>query len=553
MLMGCLPPEGENPSLDRLVRDSVEDEWYETAARIVDEGRPLDELLTTSRTWQTGLTEFLYLRRELLGELQAEPWSPDRQAEIERRIAGVDVYAPGRWVERTGIYEGSGIWWTSMAPHALKVPVRGVAHHLLARHLGSDFHAVNVDAKAVLEAVGRNEENLRTLSSITAAPMRFTKGCKGCHAPMDGVAGFLGELQGPMYGSFPTGEPAEGEFFVSGAEDFRGRGAGAAELSRFVVRQQEFETVAVRRAFEEVTLRPLTSRDQDLFEELVEEFRDNGHLWQPVLQRLFESDAYRHPGASATASDQPRPITPMSTVIPEVVKSSCINCHDQYHDVLDLRELPEPGDIPAWKRIWTRVTDYSMPPPAFDGQITGRFPLDPSVRKDFAAAIEQLLGPALDHSPPPRRLDARAWLSVVRDVAEPALPHETIEALTRSLTERVVLRKQPGRGYRPALQLAMERISEEVCREVAAAESDYYKLSSEPDWSGDVRTRSLVTLLTRVYGRTPSDHEVEEAEALLGRFLEVTGDSSESWVALCSTCLSSPRLLFALYAQGEAS
>jgi hypothetical protein len=40
---------------------------------------------------------------------------------------------------------------------------------------------------------------------------------------------------------------------------------------------------------------------------------------------------------------------------------------------------------------------------------------------------------------------------------------------------------------------------------------------------------------------------------LLGRFLDVTGDSTESWVALCSTCLSSPRLLFGLYAQEETS
>ncbi len=377
LLMGCLPPEGDAPRLDVLVRDSVADEWYETAARIVDEDRSLDELLTTSRTWQTGLAEFLYLRREFLGELHATPWSPGKQIEIERRVADVDIYAEGRWVERTGLYEGTGIWWTSLAPHALKIPVRGVSHHLLARHLGSDFHAVNVDAKAVLEAVGRDEQNLRTLSSITAAPMRFTKGCQGCHAPMDGVAGFLGELQGPMYGSFPTGLPAEGEFFVSGAEDFRGKGAGVAELSRFVVRQPEFETVSVRRAFEGVMLRPLGSRDQALFEELGAEFRRNGHRWRPILQRLFESDAYRHPGDPVPAGSEVASTTAMSDVIPEVVSRSCTSCHDQYHDVLDLRELPSRKDVATWTRIWSRVTDYSMPPPAFDGKITGRFPPGP--------------------------------------------------------------------------------------------------------------------------------------------------------------------------------
>ena len=60
-------------------------------------------------------------------------------------------------------------------------------------------------------------------------------------------------------------------------------------------------------------------------------------------------------------------------------------------------------------------------------------------------------------------------------------------------------------------------------------------------------------LLTRVYGRPPADHEVQETEELLGRFLELTGDPTESWVGLCSTCLSSPRLMFELYARGEIS
>src|SRR5450432_2330839 len=33
MLMGCLPPVGDNRPLDQLVRTSISDEWFETAAR----------------------------------------------------------------------------------------------------------------------------------------------------------------------------------------------------------------------------------------------------------------------------------------------------------------------------------------------------------------------------------------------------------------------------------------------------------------------------------------------------------------------------------------
>jgi hypothetical protein len=358
------------------------DEWFETAARIVAQDRPLDELVTTTRTWQTGLVRFLYARREVLAGLRREGLTPENAATLEKRLKAIDVYAPGRLVNRRGIYEGTGLWWTTMAPHALKMPVRGGAHHLLGRHLCSEFHAINVDAAAVLQAVGTQTENLRTLSSIAASPMRTQKGCMGCHAPMDGAAGFLGEMQGAMYGSHPTGLPGEGDFFIGGAKDFRGKGEGMSALANFVVTAPEFETCSVRRAFEEVLQRPLKSRDQDLFESLVRRFDENGHRWKPILAAIFKSATYRAGAAT------PEPVvahTKAPEQVPEsivnVLYDSCVRCHNERHEVLDLRVPPPVTAVATWKAILREVSDYSMPPPKLEGAVINRFPLDPSVRR----------------------------------------------------------------------------------------------------------------------------------------------------------------------------
>jgi hypothetical protein len=529
MLMGCLPPAGEHPALDELVATSVMEEWFETAARIVDEGRPLDELVTTTRTWQTGLVEFLYLRREILGELRGRPWSEELSREVEARLRAIDVYAPGRWVERGGVYKGTGIWWTSMAPHALKIPLRGTAHHLLTRHLCSSFSAVNVDADAILASVGDEHENLRTLSSLLEAPMRFRTGCKGCHAPMDGAAAFLAEIQAPMYGSHPTGLTAAGELFVTGAEDFRGRGNGIAALSRLVVSQPEFETCSVRRAFEEVLHRPVKSYDEALFQELVAEFRSNGHRWAPILRALLESDAYRsldgpHETHEATTTEE------APELVRSVVARTCTACHDAHHP-LDLTAPPPPTDVALWTRILTRVSDQSMPPPSTAGSVQERFPLDPSLRSAFTAAVKTMLGPALDGREAPRRAQHRAWRSVVHELAATSLGAERVDAILASIVPQDgVFAKLPPRGLPASYQVAVERASEAVCREL------------EPEPVGD--------LLATLYGATPTPSELAAAEELLAGFESVTNDENEAWAALCSTHLSGPKFFFELYAAG---
>ena len=516
MLMGCLPPVAEHPSLDDLVRTSVMDEWEETTARIVAEDQPLDDVLTTSRSWQTGLTEFLYLRRELVGLLNTEAWSDEIDGRIAERVSKIAVYARGRWVERSGIYEGAGLWWSGMTMHALKAPVRGAAHHFLFRHLCSQFNAVNVDADAILKAVGSEHENLRTLSSILEAPMRTQTGCKGCHAPMDGAVGFMTELQAPMYGSHPSGLPGEGEFYVTGARDFRGKGNGMAMLAKLAVSQPEFETCSVRRAFEEVLVRPLKSYDVDLFEELVAQFRANGHRWVPILKALLRSNAYKNPARHGeTTVSAPASTDAVPDAVPDavtgVMRQSCMACHNDTHP-LDFTEIPPPTNVALWERVLVRVSDYSMPPPSHGDSIEERFPLDPSLRTAFIASLQEMLAASLDRAEEPRRLDHNVWRKVVQGMAAPSIGVDRVAALLEpALATGAYFAALAPRGRPPTYQLAVERASEAVCRKLPK-----------------VRPPSVPELLERVYGDVPTESEVTVSDELLERFRQVTDDPDEA-------------------------
>jgi len=550
MLMGCLPPAGENPALDALVHSSVVEEWYGTASRIVADNHPLDELVTTTRTWQTGLAEFLYLRRDLIAMLRQASWSAEVQERIEGQVAAVDVYAEARWVAREGLYQGSGLWWTALAPAAFKIPVRSTAHHLLASHLCSTFHAINVDADAILQAVGRQDSNLRTLSSIAESPMRTQKGCRGCHGPMDGAAGFLAELQAPMYGSHPTGQPGRGELMVSGARDLRGDGEGIAALAELVVAQPEFETCSVRRAFETVLHRPVRSADQKLFESLLISFRASGHRWRPTLRALLLSDVYRDPDdALATSTHAPvAALKEVPAVVAEVMQVACAVCHDPKH-VLDLTVPPPVDDLITWKKIWTRLSDFSMPPPAREGEVIRRFPLDPSVRTAMTGAIATILGPALDARTPPRRMPYLVWTAVARDVGGPILGEERVDQIIDShIPRRGLLAKLEPRGHPPGYLLAIERASESLCRAVAAAELEVdggpHGLTRLEAWPEVERAAAVSRLLADVYGRPPTAAELESGGADLEAMQAAVGTWSEAWIGLCSTHLSGMGVMF---------
>src|SRR4029079_9258164 len=105
-------------------------------------------------------------------------------------IAKIDLSSQGRWVDRKGIYEGSGLYWTTIAPGTLQPTHRVLSNRTFGGVLCTRFSSVHVDSEALLKAVGSDHKNLRSLEAIGDSPMRSTPGCEGCHAPMDGPAGF---------------------------------------------------------------------------------------------------------------------------------------------------------------------------------------------------------------------------------------------------------------------------------------------------------------------------------------------------------------------------
>jgi len=149
------------------------------------------------------------------------------------------------------------------------------------------------DDKAVLEAVGDNVQNLRSLNTITDSPMRHQTGCKGCHMPMDTTAGMLFGFELSWRGGFPRGEQPAGELYVQGAADRRGDGKGVAGLMKLMTSQPEFSRCMVKRVFGKLFDRePLYSERSEvaaLVDEMGKSKRDLGWL----VKQLLLGKAYR--------------------------------------------------------------------------------------------------------------------------------------------------------------------------------------------------------------------------------------------------------------------
>lgn len=247
LLLACLPPESTAPGFqDRLAGD-LRAEVVETGRRMLWEGRSLAEVMTTSRTWQSGLVRFMYLRRELVGMASREPYTPALAERMANRLRRVDLTAGGQWVDRAAPYDGSGN--VVAVPYTKYFAYRTMAHALLEGYLCVEFKGVNVDSEHILQAVGDDHANVRGFT-LGESALRTREGCSGCHAPLDGTAAFLTELSTLIYGQYPTGAEAKGALYVTGAEDLRGRGAGLRDLMKLVVAQPEFDRCTVRRIYD---------------------------------------------------------------------------------------------------------------------------------------------------------------------------------------------------------------------------------------------------------------------------------------------------------------
>jgi hypothetical protein len=291
LLLACLPPPEVAPGLENAFNQGVGQEALETVADAVIQRRPFDEVLTVTRTWQSGALEFLYLRRELIGLLHARPYSAELQAQLERRLEGVNLAAPAHWVERTGIYRGTGLLTMPLVGTS-QPTYRVLMKNLLTLFLCTEFKSVHVDSDAVLKTVGNQVANLRALSAIGESPMRKQVGCKGCHAPMDNGGAFMTQLATPLFGGYLTELPAHGSLYVKGADDLRGEGVGYAGLARLVIAQPEFERCAAETVFRTLLKRSPLIGEEDLIGTFARGFHEHGHRFDWLVQEVLLSPPY---------------------------------------------------------------------------------------------------------------------------------------------------------------------------------------------------------------------------------------------------------------------
>jgi len=294
LLLACFPPEDEAPGLAERVDAAATDEVVETATEIAASGRSLDELLTTSRTWQTGLTKFLYARREWIGLLANEPWSDALEVRLRRELDAVRLDAPGEWVERRGIYAGSGVFTSTPLVQATSPQYRTTMRALLEEVLCTPLKGLNVNSTTLLNATSGQHRNIRPLK-VHESPMRSTPGCSGCHAPMDNGAAFLVGLRTALFGAYPTGDVAAGRLYVNGANDYRGSGQGFADLGRLLAAQPEFDTCALNRTWYTIIGEYPRAPERAQAEAVAAAFHAGGRRFPFLARAVLLSPTFRSP------------------------------------------------------------------------------------------------------------------------------------------------------------------------------------------------------------------------------------------------------------------
>lgn len=292
-LMHCVPPPEVDPEIHAALA-GIEAEYAETAFDLaVRRGRPLAELFTTSRTWQNGLVQFLYARRETARLLAGgKQLTPAIERQIDRILARVDARSAPRWVERTGPYRGTGVLLT--VPGAISDTYRNQIRGAFGALVCEEFQSTSVDRDAFLETVGHQHANLRELDAIVDSPMRHQAGCEGCHMPMDTSVAFVVGMELPWRGGFPraaAGAPVE--LYLRGAGDRRGHARGIAGFMRLMTEQPEFEACVVEQAFQAVMQRFPLASERAMVDELQRDLALSGQSLPRLIRQLFLADAYR--------------------------------------------------------------------------------------------------------------------------------------------------------------------------------------------------------------------------------------------------------------------
>lgn len=295
LLLGCLPPEEEAPGMDQRLVKAMVSELTETGTEIAASGRSYDELMTTSTTWQSGLTRFLYLRRELLTMVAGRPFSRELEQKMLDKLATVDLEAPAQWVEREGIYRGSGLFLATPLMDTYVGTPRATMLVLLSQMLCVELPFNKVDSDSLLESTHGKHAGVRF--EVYESPMRQRPACSGCHSPMDYGSGFLAVMRPPLFGSIHTQRQVEGRLYVNGASDFRGSGKGYSALTSLTIRQPEFPRCAVARLFTSFVGRPprKTAEEQQLLTELTQTFERSGRRIDELVRAILLSKAQTEP------------------------------------------------------------------------------------------------------------------------------------------------------------------------------------------------------------------------------------------------------------------
>jgi hypothetical protein len=291
-LMHCAPPHDLDPALADAIESGPENEVVETTIDLLlRKRRPLQDIFTTTTTWQNGVVRFLYARREAAALLAKSGYTKAIAKKIDAILDKVDVRAKPAWVERGPDYRGAGLYLTTT--YGVQSTYRNTIRQSFNDFLCIDFGSLRVDRDALLATVQDKFQNTRALDAITDSPMRHSDGCKGCHMPMDTSAGFLYDFELSWRGGFHRTAARPSELYVSGALDRRGNGKGIASLMRLLTSQPEFESCAVQKMLVNLAARGPTQAEKPEFNVLVDGFRKQGNDFIWLVKAVLNSKIYR--------------------------------------------------------------------------------------------------------------------------------------------------------------------------------------------------------------------------------------------------------------------
>jgi hypothetical protein len=240
-------------------------------ARVVQEDRPFDDVLRSTQGLLSGVQRHFLKAFGAILWLVLPPGSyPGLRAQLAAETPAPS--APPAWVERGPLHAGV---LTTVGFLRTSNGWRSMANRAQSAFLCREF-AVADDVKQVA-----SEQ-----ADLTKKPY-----CQNCHAVLEPLAQFFGRW--PNLGNdsnyYYNASPA-----VSAVGAYGGMTDGdTVGLARVLTAQRDFDACAVKRAFDFVVGRPMTSDEAaQLLEPLTAELAANGRRVWPIMRRIIETPAF---------------------------------------------------------------------------------------------------------------------------------------------------------------------------------------------------------------------------------------------------------------------